>query len=218
MMKKLISLILTVLLLIGVISSLSSCSLTNSQTVKEVNDLINSLLEDDSDTESLINYGSEDTSNSTDSQSTEDTSPAETETPETNAPQDSTEQTDIVDTDEVLTVEEDGVYDDKEHVALYIHTYGKLPSNYISKSAAEDLGWSGGSVERYAKGKCIGGQKFGNYEGLLPKAKGRTYYECDIDTLGKSSRGSKRIVYSSDGLIYYTEDHYESFELLYGEE
>ncbi len=113
---------------------------------------------------------------------------------------------------------ENGTYDDKERVALYIHLYGKLPSNYITKDEAEDLGWTGGSVERYAEGKCIGGSKFGNYEGKLPKKSGRTYYECDIDTLGESSRGAKRIVYSNDGLIYYTDDHYETFELLYGEE
>lgn len=115
-------------------------------------------------------------------------------------------------------IDENGSYDDKENVALYIHTYGKLPPNYISKAEAQDLGWEGGSVEKYAPGKCIGGTKFGNYEELLPIADGRQYYECDIDTLGESSRGAKRIVYSNDGLIYYTDDHYESFELLYGEE
>ena len=76
----------------------------------------------------------------------------------------------------------------------------------------------GGSLEPYAPGKCIGGSRFGNYEGLLPEADGRTYTECDIDTLGADSRGAKRIVFSNDGLIYYTEDHYETFELLYGEE
>jgi len=115
-------------------------------------------------------------------------------------------------------IDENGSYDDKESVALYLFTYGKLPKNYITKAEAEKLGWEGGSVERYAKGKCIGGSRFGNYEGLLPKKSGRQYYECDIDTLGKDSRGSKRIVYSNDGLIYYTDDHYRSFELLYGEE
>lgn len=113
---------------------------------------------------------------------------------------------------------ENGTYDDKNNVALYIHIYGKLPQNYITKEAAEDLGWSGGSVEKYAPGKCIGGSRFGNYEGALPKKSGRIYYECDIDTLGESSRGAKRIVYSNDGLVYYTDDHYETFELLYGEE
>jgi len=119
---------------------------------------------------------------------------------------------------EPAKIDEGGSYDDKENVALYIHTYGKLPPNYITKKQAEALGWTGGSLERYAPGKCIGGSYFGNYEGILPKKKGREYHECDIGTLGKSSRGAKRIVYSNDGLIYYTDDHYESFELLYGEE
>lgn len=113
--------------------------------------------------------------------------------------------------------DEDGVYDSKEDVALYIETYNHLPSNYITKKEAEAEGWSGGSLEKYCPGKCIGGDRFGNREGLLPKAKDRSYTECDIDTLGAKSRGAKRIVFSNDGLIYYTDDHYESFTLLYGE-
>ena len=113
---------------------------------------------------------------------------------------------------------EDGVYTSKEDVALYIHLYGRLPSNFITKKEAQALGWPGGSLEPYAPGMCIGGSRFGNYEGLLPDADGRTFTECDIDTLGANSRGAKRIVFSNDGLIYYTEDHYESFTLLYGEE
>lgn len=113
---------------------------------------------------------------------------------------------------------EDGAYTTKEDVALYIHTYGRLPDNFITKKEAQALGWSGGSLEPYAPGLCIGGSRFGNYEGLLPEAGGRTYTECDIDTLGAKSRGAKRIVFSNDGLIYYTEDHYGSFELLYGDE
>ena len=115
-------------------------------------------------------------------------------------------------------IDEDGSYTSKEEVALYIHTYGRLPDNFITKKEAQALGWPGGSLEPYAPGKCIGGSRFGNYEGLLPEKEGRTYTECDIDTLGAESRGAKRIVFSNDGLIYYTGDHYESFELLYGEE
>ena len=80
----------------------------------------------------------------------------------------------------------DGSYTSKEDVALYIHLYGCLPSNFITKSEARELGWKSGSVEKYAPGKCIGGDRFGNYEGLLPKAAGRTYYECDIDTAAKA--------------------------------
>ena len=119
---------------------------------------------------------------------------------------------------ETPAIDEDGVYTTKDDVALYLHTYGHLPSNFITKKEAEKLGWSGGSLEPYAPGKCIGGSHFGNYEGILPEKDGRSYTECDIDTLGADKRGAKRIVFSNDGLIYYTEDHYETFELLYGEE
>ena len=137
----------------------------------------------------------------------------ETSPPETDAP---TEIETEAETE--AAVDEHGVYTSKDDVALYIYTYGRLPENFISKKDAQDLGWSGGSLEPYAPGKCIGGSRFGNYEGLLPEKPGRTYTECDIDTLGKSSRGAKRIVFSNDGLIYYTDDHYEHFTLLYGEE
>ncbi|MBE6613497.1 MAG: ribonuclease [Ruminococcaceae bacterium] len=116
------------------------------------------------------------------------------------------------------SIDKDGKYYTKEDVAAYLHHYGELPGNFITKSEAAALGWEGGSVEKYAEGCAIGGDTFGNREGLLPKKSGRFYKECDIDTLGKDSRGAKRIVFSNDGLIYYTDDHYESFTLLYGEE
>ena len=64
-----------------------------------------------------------------------------------------------------------------QDVALFIHLYGRLPDNYMTKKEAEKLGWEGGSLERYAPGMCIGGNRFGNYEGLLPEAKGRSYTE-----------------------------------------
>ena len=117
-----------------------------------------------------------------------------------------------------VSVTEDGQYDSKDEVSAYLTEYGHLPSNYITKKQAQALGWQGGSLEPYAPGCSIGGDRFGNYEGLLPEADGRTYTECDIDTLGADSRGAKRIVFSNNGLIYYTEDHYKSFELLYREE
>lgn len=109
-------------------------------------------------------------------------------------------------------IAEFGEYTSKDDVALYIHIYGRLPKNFITKEDAQKLGWSGGGLDSYAYGKCIGGDKFGNYEGYLPKKKNRIYYECDIDTLHAESRGSKRIVFSNDGLIFYTEDHYDNFE------
>ena len=110
----------------------------------------------------------------------------------------------------------EGYYYSKEEVALYIYTYGCLPDNFVTKAEAEDAGWSGGSVEKYIPGAAIGGNRFGNREGLLPDAPGRSWTECDINTNGASGRGAERIVFSNDGLIYYTSDHYESFELLYG--
>lgn len=115
-------------------------------------------------------------------------------------------------------LDEGGEYTSAEDVALYLHLYAHLPQNFITKKDARALGWNGGGLDDYADGKCIGGDRFGNYEGLLPDTPGREYHECDIDTLHAASRGAKRIVYSNDGLIYYTEDHYESFILLYGEE
>ncbi len=114
-------------------------------------------------------------------------------------------------------LDEKGSYTSKDDVANYIHEFGHLPDNFITKKEARALGWTGGSLEEYAPGKSIGGDYFGNYEGLLPTKKGRKYYECDIDTLGKKKRGAKRIIFSNDGLVFYTEDHYESFELIYGE-
>lgn len=120
-----------------------------------------------------------------------------------------------------LTVElldEDGWYYGAHDVAMYLDTYGHLPGNYITKDEARELGWEGGSLKDYAPGKAIGGDRFGNREGLLPDKDGRVYYECDIVSPDADSRGASRIVYSNDGLIYFTRDHYESFELLYGEE
>lgn len=117
------------------------------------------------------------------------------------------------------SVKKDGTYDSRDKVAIYIYCFKTLPSNYITKKKAQELGWQGGSLDSVAKGKSIGGDRFGNYEGLLPKEKGRNYTECDIDTRGKSSRGAKRIVFSNDGHIYYTPDHYSSFsEIIVKEE
>ncbi len=113
-------------------------------------------------------------------------------------------------------IDEDGWYDTPEDVAEYIHTYGKLPGNFITKNEARDLGWvsSEGNLWDVAYGMSIGGDKFGNREGLLPDAEGRVWYECDINYQG-GYRNGERIVYSNDGLIYFTADHYESFDRLY---
>ena len=109
-------------------------------------------------------------------------------------------------------------YDDRDRVALYLHLFEELPPHFITKEQARKLGWDGGDVEEFIPGAAIGGDYFGNYEGRLPKRKGRKYYECDIGTVGRKKRGEKRIIFSNDGLIYYTDDHYNTFTLLYGEE
>lgn len=105
-------------------------------------------------------------------------------------------------------------YSDKEHVAAYLREFGELPPNYITKKEAQALGWGSMRVGLWdvAPGKSIGGDRFGNFEGQLPTAKGRKYFECDIDYDGAYSRNAKRIIYSNDGLIFYTEDHYTTFE------
>ena len=109
---------------------------------------------------------------------------------------------------ELDELDKDGYYYDVESVVLYLDTYDKLPDNFITKSEARALGWEGGSVEDYKEGAAIGGDKFGNREGILPD---NSYTECDIDTNGKSSRGARRLVFSDDGQYYYTEDHYDSY-------
>ncbi|MCR5803126.1 MAG: ribonuclease [Clostridia bacterium] len=161
----------------------------------------------------------EDTTVVTETTTTEATTTVEQtkEDPSEVTTEESTEET-TESTTEETKIDKDGTYTSRDDVALYIYTYGELPSNFMTKKEAKQLGWEGGSLEDYAPGMCIGGDYFGNYEGLLPTKDGREYHECDIDTLGAKSRGAKRIIYSNDGLIYYTEDHYESFTLLYGEE
>ncbi len=119
-------------------------------------------------------------------------------------------------TAEKLSVEKDGSYTTPEDVAEYIHTFGTLPNNFITKSEAKALGWDNkkGNLWDVASGKSIGGDYFGNYEGLLPDEKGRKYTECDVNYEG-GYRGSERIIFSNDGLIYYTNDHYKTFTQLY---
>lgn len=115
-----------------------------------------------------------------------------------------------------VSVSENGTYTSKDEVALYIHTYGHLPNNFISKTKARNAGWdsSEGNLDEVLPGMSIGGSEFKNYDGQLPEAAGRTWTECDINYTG-GYRGAERIVFSNDGLIYYTGDHYQTFEQLY---
>ena len=194
MLKKLLSLLLALGLVLGLMGCGELLAEEGLDIIEDVYDEYEQFQEDTSEDD-------------TPAKSEADTTQAPTETDTTQAP-----------TEAAPALAADGWYYSKEDVALYLQLYGRLPDNFLTKDEARDLGWEGGSVENYAPGYAIGGDRFGNREGLLPEAEGRVYYECDIDTDGASSRGAKRIVFSNDGLIYYTEDHYESFELLYGEE
>ena len=106
-----------------------------------------------------------------------------------------------------------------EEVATHLFKFGRLPGTYITKSEARDLGWDAqeGNLWEVLYPFTIGGDPFQNREGRLPTAQGRQYYEADIDYQG-GRRGAKRIVYSNDGLVFYTDDHYESFTQLYQED
>ena len=191
--------------------SFAGCSEEDQELVNAVVDIADAVL-----SESESEGGSE-SSDAQQSEETEEPSDKHTEEipqeeePEAQEPQQEEPQ------EQLPLIDEDGIYTSMEDVADYLIAYGRLPSNFITKKEARKLGWEGGGLDRYAKDKCIGGDTFGNREGLLPD--GHKYIECDIDTLNQDSRGPKRIVFSEDlSLIYYTDDHYESFTLIYGEE
>lgn len=112
-----------------------------------------------------------------------------------------------------VNVVEDGQYCTPNEVAAYIKHYHKLPSNYITKKEARNLGWQGGPLKNYAPGKSIGGDVFTNRQHVLPDSNDK-YIECDINANG-TSRGAERIVYNSgDFKVYYTDDHYNTFKEL----
>ena len=236
-MKKNINTLLSVSLAILMAFALSGC--------KNKDDILNKNLETESTvsvtetsvtkTETSTNTETEPTETSTDTEQTETTeettftettsqetvSTTQTTQTETAAPPETTaaktEKTTVTETTaEKLSVEKDGSYTTPEDVAEYIHTFGTLPKNFITKDEAKELGWDNkkGNLWDVAEGKSIGGDYFGNYEGLLPKAKGRKYTECDVNYEG-GYRGSERIIFSNDGLIYYTNDHYQTFTQLY---
>ena len=108
--------------------------------------------------------------------------------------------------------EEPGPIIEPQQIADYLFEHGELPENFITKQEAKDLGWDSyvNYVSDVAPGMSIGGDYFGNYEGKLPRVKGRKYYECDCWYTG-GKRNQYRIIYSNDGHVWYTEDHYNTF-------
>ena len=188
MVKRSISLLLVLLMICGLFTA---CSVVdNYETAEESTNTLEIITD------------AEDESDRSNTQL-----PVETEEDKTEA------ETEAENTEEVAAITEDGEYSTPEEVADYIHTYGHLPSNYISKSKAENLGWDSslGNLWDVAPGKSIGGNKFGNYEGILPKG---NYRECDVNYEG-GYRGAERLIYDDQGHVYYTNDHYETFTQLY---
>lgn len=115
-------------------------------------------------------------------------------------------------------VEESGLYTTRDSVAAYLCKFDKLPSNYVGKNEGKSLYESktGNTFEKWnfnpwtTLGVMIGGDVFDNREGLLPSG---SYHEADVDYSAKN-RGMKRLIYQSDCVIYYTADHYETFNKL----
>lgn len=210
-MKRTMKLIVSVLVLVV---ALTGCSLFKNGNSDNA-ELSKSIVFEDQTESGLVEFGGDNAS--------EGESLKEVSDEGTSGDVDKTgEEENVTSAEEIDALDEDGYYYDVESVVIYLETYDKLPSNFITKSEAKALGWEGGSVEDYKEGAAIGGDKFGNREGILPV---NNYTECDIDTNGKDSRGACRLVFSDDGQYYYTEDHYESFteiivtdgEIEYGE-
>ena len=122
-------------------------------------------------------------------------------------------------------VQESGKYTTKDSVAAYLCKFDKLPSNYVGKDEGQNLYESktGKTFEKWnfnpwtTIGVMIGGDKFNNYASnasnyheTLPEG---SYREADVEYSAKN-RGTKRLVYQSDCIIYYTADHYETFSRL----
>lgn len=101
----------------------------------------------------------------------------------------------------------------ENRVVDYLKKHGELPDYYLTKNQARQQGWEAvkGNLCDVLPGKAIGGDIFGNREKLLPQKSGRKYFEADIN-YNCGRRGADRIIYSNDGLIFITKDHYKSFQ------
>ena len=97
-------------------------------------------------------------------------------------------------------------------VDLFVATYGKLPDNYLGKKNTQKMGWDPkqGNLAEVLPRMLIGGDRYKNRDGRLPDAPGRVWYEADFDYTG-GYRNDCRLLYSNDGLIFVTYDHYATF-------
>jgi hypothetical protein len=100
----------------------------------------------------------------------------------------------------------------EEVVVSYVEKNKKLPEYYITKKEAREKGWnaSDGNLCDILPGRAIGGDIFSNREGKLPAQNGRTWYEADLN-YNCGRRNADRILFSNDGMIFVTHDHYQNF-------
>lgn len=208
-MKRLLSVFLTLLLILSLVSCSALSEAWEETKSGIIGDFNSAISEEFGSSDSSSEIASEPESSASQEAGTSEESgtseKSEASEPSSEAPPVSSEA------ETYALPEEGGYYYDLENVVLHLELYGKLPDNFITKNQANSKGWLGGSVEKYCPGCAIGGDTFGNREGLLPKAKGRVYTECDLNTKGASSRRAERLVFSNDGLYFYTNDHYETF-------
>lgn len=100
----------------------------------------------------------------------------------------------------------------QDKVVSYVQQHQRLPDYYITKKQARSAGWDArsGNLCDVLPGRAIGGDRFANREGRLPDKAKRVWREADINyRCGR--RDADRLLYSSDGLIYVTKDHYRNF-------
>ena len=208
-MKKVLSIVIALLLAL----SLFACSTEDAQEIIDILDEVSEQTEakEEQKQEELILIEDEPTDEKQDEEEPAPEAPAEPSEP-TPEPEPNPEPEQKPEKEKL---DEFADYSSKDDVALYISQYDHLPPNFITKNQArKEYGWNGGGLP---DGMSIGGDYFGNREGLLPEAEDREYTECDIDTTNADSRGAKRIVFSNDGLIFYTDDHYKTFTQLFPE-
>jgi len=102
----------------------------------------------------------------------------------------------------------------KETVVVpYVKKNGRLPAYYITKQEARQQGWiaAEGNLCEVLPGRAIGGDHFSNREKTLPAKSGRKWFEADIN-YHCGRRNADRLLFSNDGLVFVTKDHYKTFE------
>lgn len=95
---------------------------------------------------------------------------------------------------------------------LYVALHGVLPDSYISEAEAEAQGWKKwfGNLSEVLPGKMIGGKIYRNRDHRLPESDGRIWHEANFDYIS-GYRNNCRMLYSNDGLLFVTYDHYTTF-------